>query len=161
MMKRLLPYPLLWLGLLVMWLLLNASISPGQVLLGAVVASLACWAAAPLTLPKPKLRRITAIAALIGVFVRDVLRSNIAVMRTIVTGREPHSMFVTIPLELTEPNALAVLAGIITATPGSAWIQYEAEAGTVIIHVLDTADDAEWVAALKRNYESRLMEIFQ
>jgi multisubunit Na+/H+ antiporter MnhE subunit len=30
-----------------------------------------------------------------------------------------------------------------------------------MIHVLDTADEDEWSATLKRNYEQRLLEIFR
>ena len=42
-MTRLFAYPLLWLMLLGMWLLLNGSVDLGQVLLGAAVASFAFW----------------------------------------------------------------------------------------------------------------------
>lgn len=160
-MRRLLPYPLLWLGLLAMWLLLAGSVSPGQVLVGVIVASLACWAAVALEPPKPKIRRIGVIIQLVGLVIADVLRSNIAVIWLALSRRAPQSSFVTIPLELKEPNGLAVLACIVTATPGSAWIHYDSLHSTVMIHILDTPDDAAWVETLKRHYEQRLMEIFQ
>ena len=35
--------PLVWLGLLVMWLILNRSLAPGQIILGMIVATLASW----------------------------------------------------------------------------------------------------------------------
>ena len=160
-MNRFLPYPLLWLALLAMWLALNGSVAPGQVLLGAVIATFACWSVRRLEPPKPRLRHIGTILQLIGHVVTDVVRSNIAVIGLVVTGRTPRSKFVTIPLELREPNGLAILACIITATPGSAWIEYDSMLNQVTIHVLDTEDEAAWNAALKRNYERRLMEIFQ
>lgn len=160
-MSRFLPYPLLWLALLAMWLALNNSLAPGQILLGALIATVSCWAVRRLEPPKPRMRRIGTILQLIAHVVIDVIRSNIAVLKLIVTGRTPRSRFVTIPLELKEPNGLAILACIITATPGSAWIQYDSMRGHVIVHVLDTEDEAAWNAALKRNYERRLMEIFQ
>lgn len=160
-MKRILPYPILFALLLGMWLLLWGSVEPGQILLGVVVAMLACLAAVPLDPPKPRLRRLGAIVKLAGRVAVDVLRSNVEVMILILSRRQPRSAFVRIPLAVTEPNALAILAGIVTATPGSAWVDYDKATGTVIIHVFDTSDGAAWSAVLKRDYESLLLEIFQ
>lgn len=160
-MRRLFPHPLLFLGLLAMWLLLVGNLEPGQILLGAVIAFLASWAVVPLEPPKPKIRRLGVIVALCARVVVDIAQSNIAVFVLLVTRREPRSTFVRIPLRLREPNALALLAGIVTATPGSAWIDYDATADVVIIHVLDTPDGDAWAATLKHDYESRLLEIFQ
>jgi multicomponent K+:H+ antiporter subunit E len=159
--RRLLPYPLLFVALLAMWLVLNGSIGPGQVVLGAIIATLASWAVRRLEPPKPHLRRIGTIAVLIGLVVADVVNSNIAVIALVLSGRRPRSEFIAIPLELREPNALAILACIITATPGSAWVNYDSTLNEVMVHVLDTDDPAAWSATLKRNYERRLMEIFQ
>jgi multicomponent K+:H+ antiporter subunit E len=160
-MRRILPYPLLWLALLTMWVMLSGSLSPGQILLGAIVSALACRVAVALEAPKPRIRRIGTIVRLIGAVIGDVLLSNLAVLRLILSGRPPRSAFVTIPLDLEDPNGLAILSCIVTATPGSAWIHYDSMLHSVIIHVLDTGDEAAWAAALKRNYEHRLVEIFQ
>lgn len=160
-MRRLMPYPLLWLSLVAMWLLLNNIFALGQLLLGMLVATLACGAVARLELPKARLRKIGAIIKLVGLVISDVVLSNIAVMRLVLSGREPRSVFVTVPLELKDPNGLAVLSCIVTATPGSAWIHHDSMRESVTIHVLDTEDEAAWNAALKRNYEQRLLEIFQ
>jgi multicomponent K+:H+ antiporter subunit E len=159
--RRFLPYPLLFLSLLAMWVLLNASLSVGQLLLGAVVAGVACRAVVPLEPPKARILRIGTIVQLVGLVVADIVRSNVAVIRLILSGRPPRSAFVTIPLDLKDPNGLAVLACIVTATPGSAWIEHDAALGRVTIHVLDTGDEAAWSAALKHDYERRLLEIFR
>lgn len=160
-MKRLMPYPLLWLSLLAMWVALNGSLGLGQVLLGAIVATVACLAVTALEPPKARLRRVGTIIQLIGLVVGDVVRSNIAVIALILSRRPPRSVFVTIPLELKDPNGLAVLSCIVTATPGSAWIHYDSMLSRVTIHVLDTEDGPVWSAALKSNYEQRLLEIFR
>lgn len=160
-MRRVFPYPLLWVSLLAMWLALNSSIAPGQVLLGALIATFASLAVRRLEPPKPRLRRIDVLFQLLGLVVIDVIRSNISVMGLVLSGRPARSHFITIPLELKEPNGLAVLACIITATPGSAWLHYDQVRSQVTLHILDTEDEAAWNAAFKRNYEQRLMEIFQ
>jgi multicomponent K+:H+ antiporter subunit E len=153
--------PLVWLGLLVLWLLLSGSVAPGHILLGMLVATLACWTALPLAPPKSRVKNIAAIAALLVAVTIDIVKSNILVLRLILSGRSARSAFVHIPLELTDENGLAILACIVTATPGSAWIQHKSTRNVVTIHVLDTPDPEAWAAEFKRIYEQRLVEILQ
>lgn len=162
-MRHILPYPLLSLALLVMWLLLQQSVAPGQVLLGALIAIAASRAMAALQPERPKIRHIGKIIKLVGLVTADIARSNIAVTRIIIEGkrREQTAGFLTVPLALTDRFALAILACIVTATPGSAWLEYDAGNNTVLIHVLDLVDEATWIDTLKNRYEALLLEIFQ
>ena len=153
--------PLVWLGLLAMWLLLNGSIAPGQIILGMIVATFAAWTALPLAPAKSRVSHIPTIAALLVAVASDIVKSNIAVLQLILSGRTARSAFVDIPLELTDENGLAILACIVTATPGSAWVQHSAARNVVTIHVLDTPAPEAWAAEFKRIYEQRLVEILQ
>ena len=160
-MSRFLPYPALWAGLFAMWLLLSQSVEPGQLLLAAIVATLGCGGAAALQLPRGRRRPLVTVLRLLGRVLLDIAKSNLAVLRLIISGREPRSVFVTIPLELRHPDGLAILACIITATPGSAWVSHNSAASTVLVHVLDTGDGVAWGQAVKHDYESLLLEIFR
>jgi multicomponent K+:H+ antiporter subunit E len=162
-MSRILPYPLLSAALLVLWLLLNQSLSVGHVILGSVIAVLASWAMAALRPEKPRIRRPGAALRLAGMVLVDILRSNIAVGRIIVRSREPgvNAGFMTIPLDLRSRQGLAVLSIIITSTPGTIWVEYDAAKGTLLLHVLDLVDKTVWVRTIKDRYERRLMEIFE
>jgi multicomponent K+:H+ antiporter subunit E len=162
-MSRLVPYPLLTLGLLLMWLLLNR-FSPGHLLLGSAVAIVAGKAMSALEPAKPRIRRWDLIAQLLGVVLYDIVRSNLAVAALILTGGrhgQRRSGFVEIPLALRDPTALAILAVIVTATPGTAWMQYDARRGAVLLHVFDLVEEADWISLIKGRYESLLLEIFQ
>jgi len=161
-MNRVFPYPLLIVGLIVMWLLLT-SFSLGQLLLGTAIAMLAAQGLAALQPAKPRLRRWDLIPKLFFIVLLDIVRSNIAVVRLILTESQHkrHSGFVTIPLELKDPTALAVLAVIITSTPGTAWLDYSDNRGTLMIHVFDLVDEQGWIDLIKNRYEHLLMEIFE
>ncbi|WP_353181204.1 Na+/H+ antiporter subunit E [Bosea sp. (in: a-proteobacteria)] len=161
-MSRVLPYPLLSAALLLMWLLLT-SFSPGQFLLGAVVAMGASRAMASLQPDKPRLRRWQLIPRLLGIVTLDILQSNIAVAGVILRGggRDRRPGFVAIPLDLRDRTGLAVLACIVTSTPGTAWVEHAPDTGVLLIHVLDLVDEAEWVSLIKHRYERLLMEIFE
>jgi multicomponent K+:H+ antiporter subunit E len=162
-MNWLLPYPLLSAALLVLWLLLNQSISAGHVILGSVIAVLASWAMAALRPDKPRIRRPGAALQLAGLVLIDILRSNLAVGRIIVRSREPgvNAGFMTIPLDLRSRQGLAVLSIIITSTPGTVWVNYDAAKGTLLLHVLDLINETVWIETIKDRYERRLMEIFE
>jgi multicomponent K+:H+ antiporter subunit E len=168
MMRRLLPYPAVAVALAGVWLLLNESVGAGAVLLAAVAGLAGGWLLRPLGLaggrPSARLRdRAAAALRLAWVVLVEIVRSNNAVARLILGlgGHRRTSGFVRIPLQMRSPYGLAALACIITATPGAVWVEYEAAGGTMLLHVLDLVDGAEWHRIVKERYERPLMEIFE
>lgn len=160
-MRRILPFPIVSASLLVLWLLLNQSLSPGHILLGGAVALVGGWVLARLAPPKARLRRPGVIVRLAASVLIDIAYSNIAVARIVVgLNQRWTSGFVEIPLELRDPYGLGVLACIITSTPGTLWVDFDAASGILTIHVLDLVDKAEWVHTIKDRYEHPLLEIF-
>lgn len=161
-MTRLFPYPIVSAGLLGLWLLLNQSLSLGQILVGGAVALVGGWTLSALEAPKSRPQRPAAILRLAALVFADIVRSNLAVARIILgfAHRRPTSGFVEIPLELRDPYGLATLACIITSTPGTLWVNFNKETGTLSIHVLDLIDETEWVRLVKGRYERLLLEIF-
>ncbi|MFN3503435.1 MAG: Na+/H+ antiporter subunit E, partial [Allorhizobium sp.] len=71
------------------------------------------------------------------------------------------SGFITVPLEIEHPTALAIMAVILTSTPGSAWLAYDERRKTVLIHVLDLIDEEQWIENIKHRYERLLLEIIE
>src|SRR5688572_12160823 len=169
-MIRWLPFPLLWLSLLVLWLLLNQTLWIGHLLLGSMLAAGACLVYRRLEAPRTRKaapasarRRAIAAAELAWHVAIDIVRSNMAVARIVAHRgtRDQTAGFLEIPLTLRDPLGLAALACIITATPGTAWARYEAARGLLTLHILDLIDEEAWIATIKGRYESRLIEIFE
>ena len=161
-MSRIVPYPLLTLGLVLLWLTLTR-FSLGHLVLGTAVALVAGWAMSALAPPRLRLRRWSAIPPLLGIVAWDILRSNAAVAWLILTGARGgtrRSGFLRVPLRLRHPSALAVLAIIVTATPGTAWIEYDPGSGVLVLHIFDLVDETEWRDLIRNRYEARLLEIF-
>lgn len=160
MMRRLVPYPLLALGLAATWLLLQESLAPLDVatalVLGLLLSRLAVQA-------PPRIRRPLVALRLLFLVLYDVTRSNFAVI-AITLGRSRNGLrseFVNVPLEISSPAALAALAAIITATPGTFWAAYDKQSNVVTIHVLDLLDHDAWVHTIKHRYERCLHEVFE
>ncbi|GIK50051.1 MAG: Na+/H+ antiporter subunit E [Hyphomonadaceae bacterium] len=162
-MSRLFPYPGLSLALAAFWVLLHNSLAP-MTLLGAVLIGIvAPWSLVPLEAPKLRIGSAVALFKLAGIVIYDIVRSNFAVAAIILGGaRHAHtSGFVAIPLELTNRYGLALLAVIITSTPGTLWAQHDAATNRLLLHVFDFVDEADWIDLVKRRYEPLLREIFQ
>ena len=161
-MTRWLPHPLMALALLIAWLLLMGSVSPGAFLLGGLLAVAGSWTLAALAPPRARLRLSAVPGLLRDVFV-EVVRSNNAVARLILrpSGAQGRSGFVLIPLDMRDPYGLAALACILTATPGTVWVEYDSAESTMLLHVLDMIDEEEWIHIVKTKWERRLMEIFE
>lgn len=163
-MRRLLPHPVFSLALLALWLLLAGSVSPGAVLLGGVLALAGGRVLAGLDAPRGRLRRLALVPRLLADVLAEVLRSNNAVARIILrpAGKDTRrSGFVRVPLDMRSPYGMAALACILTATPGTVWVDYDATEGTMLLHVLDLIDEEAWVRIVKDRWEWRLMEILE
>ncbi|NGM48832.1 Na+/H+ antiporter subunit E [Caulobacter sp. 602-2] len=163
MIRALLPHPLLALGLFVTSLLMSGSVEPPALALAAVLALATPQVMRALDAQTIRIRSPGAIVSLAGCVVVDVLRSNWAVA-AIILGRRRHerrSGFIHVPLDLKDRYALAVLAVILTATPGTLWVEYDSATGRLLLHVLDLVEEDEWIRLIKDRYERRLMEIFE
>jgi multicomponent K+:H+ antiporter subunit E len=90
------------------------------------------------------------------------VRSNFAVAAIVLfRRRERVSGFVHLPLDLSNRHGLAVLALIITATPGTMWVEFDRRRSVLLVHVLDLVDESEWIRLIKGRYEELLLEIFE
>lgn len=162
-MSRLVPHPLLSLGLLIMWGVLT-SFSIGQMLLGTVIALVAGRAAATIEPNHMRFRRPDLFLKLFFIVGLDIIRSNFGVVMLILT-RERHgerrSGFVEIPLTIRSDGALAGLAVIITATPGTTWVEYDSRSGTLLLHVFDLLPRDNWALIVQNRYQPLLARIFE
>lgn len=163
MIRALFPHPVLALGVFVTSLLLSGGFDPPSIALAVLLGLVAPQVMRALD-PQPiRLRSPGAILGLAGLVAVDVVRSNWAVATIILGGarRQRRSGFIHVPLDLKDRYALAVLAVILTATPGTLWVEYDSASGRLLLHVLDLVEEDEWIHLIKDRYERRLKEIFE
>ena len=102
-MTRWLPFPVLSVCLLAMWLLLNQTLSAGHIVLGCILATVGPLALAALQLPESGIATSRCRSRGLPLWsLMDIIRSNIVVARMILTPghRTRTSGFLTIPLDL-------------------------------------------------------------
>lgn len=162
-MKRVFPAPLLSLSLWALWLLLNLSLSAGNLLLGALLGFLAPLMFASLRPQPARIRRPGVALKLFFVVGRDVVTSNLQVAWGVLRARQrpPRSTFLKVPLDLQDAHGLAALSMICTVVPGTVWSELALDRSVLLIHVFDLDDEARFIEHFKSTYERPLMEIFQ
>lgn len=162
-MKRYFPHPLLFVGLIFMWLILTR-FSLGNLILGAAISAVASWVVSRLRPKRVVIRSPLAAVRLFLIVGYDIMVSNIAVAMVILRGPaspERTPGFIQLQLKLRDRNGLAALAVIITATPGTAWIEHDPEDGRLLLHILDLKEEDDWQKLIRNRYEKLLMEIFE
>src|SRR5690606_16131668 len=92
----------------------------------------------------------------------DVIVANVIVAKLILfcPVERPNTRWVAVPIELRTPEAIAILAGTITMTPGTVSSDISADGRSLLVHCLDAPDAEIAVREMKARYEARLMEIF-
>jgi multicomponent K+:H+ antiporter subunit E len=163
MIRRILPHPFLTLLLTVVWLLLVNTISLGNLLLGFALGVVIPVMTAPYWPGRPRLRNPVGIAVFLLIVLWDIVRANFSVAGLIIFRRNAdlQSRYIAVPVDLRSPEAITVLAGTITMTPGTLSADISACGRVLLVHCLHAPDPDAVVAEIKNRYERRLKEIFE
>jgi multicomponent K+:H+ antiporter subunit E len=155
------PFPILSAGLAATWLALTG-VSPAQLALAIVSALAIPRLAAPLLAPLPGVRSFRAAVRLTAVVAWDILLANIAVARLVLGPMSRlRPGFVRVPLAVTHPHAIALLASIVSIVPGSVSIALSSDTRTLLLHVLHVENEEQFVARIKQRYERPLMDVLE
>ena len=163
MLRRLLPHPLLTALLTVVWMLLNNSATLGQFVMGLILGLIIPVITAAYWPDRPVLKKPMNIIGYVLIVMYDIVKSNIDVALIVLfksnAARSP--AWITVPLDLKSPEAITVLAGTITMTPGTVTADLSSEGHALLVHCLDAPDPQAVCQDIKDRYESRLKEIFE
>lgn len=159
--RAILPHPILSLALITAWLWLSGAVTAGSTAQALIIGLIIPQVMRRLEPDRSRVRNPLAILRLMGRVGVDVITSNLAVAKVILfQNPKMKSGFIHVPLTLRNRYGLAVLAIILTSTPGTLWVQYDRRTGELLLHVLDLNDPDEWRDQIRDRYESLLLEIF-
>jgi multicomponent K+:H+ antiporter subunit E len=162
-MRRLFPSPLLSLALVALWLLLNNSLGLGQWLMALLLGWRVPWLTHSLRPTPVRFSHPWVALRLFFQVGRDVLVWNWRVLKGTVAPADkvPQGGFVVVPLDLRDPNGLAVLAAIMCVIPGTIWSELALDRSALLVHMFDMDDAQAEIDLIKQRYERPLMEIFE
>ena len=160
--RWLLPHPLLTILLAVVWVLLQNKITAGMAVFGIILGIIIPRATAIWWPDRPKGFRMGRMITYSFLVMWDIIVANIQVAWIVLTvpNKKLKPAWIVIPLELKQPEAITVLAGTITLTPGTVSADLSDEGHSLLVHVLHTDDPDSVRDEIKSRYERRLKEIF-
>ena len=158
-----LSFPQPWLSLLLfgIWQLLANGIGGGSVVVGLILA----WGIPQLTQSfwpeRPAVFKAWRLPGYLLLVLWDIVIASFEVAWLIISPRRPEPMFISYPLQLDSPQAIAILASTISLTPGTVTADVSDDHKILLIHALDTRTAEEVIEAIHKRYEKPLMEMFQ
>lgn len=160
--KWLVPHPMLTVLLTVVWLLLQNSVSAGMAVFGLILGIIIPWATSVWWPEAPRGFRMGKMIRYSVLVMWDILVANVQVAWIVLTRTNAslRPAWIVIPLDLVQPEAITVLAGTITLTPGTVSADLSDGGHSLLVHVLDTDNPDAVRDEIKDRYERRLKEIF-
>ena len=160
--RWLLPHPFLTILLAVVWILLQNQFSAGMAVFGLILGVVITKVTAVWWPERPGAIRVGAMFSYAIIVLWDILVANIQVAWIVLTvpNSKLKPAWIVIPLDLKQPEAITMLAGTITLTPGTVSADLSDAGHSLLVHVLHTDDPDAVVTEIKTRYEARLKEIF-
>jgi multicomponent K+:H+ antiporter subunit E len=144
------------------WLLAHNAVNAGLVVVGAVLAVVIPLATHPFWPEYPRRVRYRPLIRLLVVVLFDIMVANVRVALLILGPRSGiRPGFLILPLQVKTPHAIAMLAGIISLTPGTVSANLSGDRSTLLVHGLRLDDFQAATARIRSRYERPLLEIFE
>jgi multicomponent K+:H+ antiporter subunit E len=138
-------------------------VSAGGIVFGLILGTIIPLMTRAYWPDRPRLRNPVAIAGFVLIVLWDIVVANITVARIVLFMPKSRlrPAWVTVPIDLRSPEAITVLAGTITMTPGTVTADTSADGRALLVHCLHAPDPEGVAADIKSRYERRLKEIFE
>lgn len=163
MLKRLYPHPYLSLTLVVLWFMLVNQWKVGSLVMALILATILPLVTSAWWPDRARIRHPVRLLSYTALVFWDIIVANFQVAYVIifVPRDKIQSRWITVPIDLTQPEAISLLAGTITMTPGTLSSDMSACGRALLIHALNAPDPDAVRDQIKSRYEARLKRIFE
>ncbi|PZD96154.1 Na+/H+ antiporter subunit E [Paenibacillus sambharensis] len=142
------------------WMFLKNTWNPATFIVGYLIGLLFLFMLRRFLNGEFYMRRIGAIVNLILLFLKELLLSNITVIKEIVRPRlRIRPGIFTLKTELKSDWEVTVLACLITLTPGTLTLEVSPDNSTLYIHAMDIEDAEMLEKQIKGSFEKAIMEV--
>lgn len=158
----LIPHPFVTLMLAGVWIVLQNQVTAGMAVFGLILGIIIPWITSIWWPDTPRTFHVGRLFTYSLMVVWDIMVANIEVAWIVLTvsNEKLKPAWISIPLDLRQPEAITMLAGTITLTPGTVSADLSDEGNCLLVHVLHTDDPDAVRDDIKSRYEARLKEIF-
>lgn len=148
--------------LALVWALMIESFSVATFLVGFVASFIVLWFLSPLIGGQTYFRKVVQTTRFACFLLKEIVVANLRIAWHVVT---PSSFFkpgvVAVPLEAMSETEVAILANIITLTPGSFTVDVSDDNTVLYVHMMDIGDIEAARQSIKHDYERPLLEVMR
>lgn len=161
--KKWIPHPLMSLVLIYIWTGLINDFSLGALVSGSLLGILIPIVTRNIWDRVPKMTSAASLLIYLVIVLWDIMVANLQVA-LVILFRSNHQLkpqWITVPLDLKSPEAIAALAITVSLTPGTVSCDLSADSSSLLVHALNTKDGQMEAKKIKQRYEARLRRIFE
>lgn len=151
-------------ALAVLWAAVTGAVTLLNLALGGIVAALALWLIRDCLGPQKGRGQVLRIASLALLFLRELMLSAISVSIWTLRPRvrqELSPVIVAFPLTVDRDLEIALLANLITLTPGTLSVDVSADRKWLYVHALDCLDPEALKQSIATGFEQKILEAFR
>lgn len=144
-----------------LWLLLSNSYTLPNLLFAAIAGTAALWLVRNVREPADFRIRPLQVVQLVGLFLVELAKSAVRVLVLALSPRPDFSPgLISLPLRVERDFQIALLANLITLTPGTQSVDVSADRRQLLIHCLDVGDPDQTIADIRNGFEALILEAF-
>lgn len=153
---------LLNLMLMALWVVSTGVFTYANSGLGFLVGFVVLWWLKPMLNPTTYFRKLPLALWFATLFLWEVLKSNLRVAWDVVTPRRLRRPgIVAVPLDARSDLEIAVLANLITLTPGSLCVDVSEDRRTLFVHAMFVSDPDEVRTEIKQQFERWILALMR
>lgn len=142
------------------WMFLQNNFSFTSFLLGYMIGIIILFVLRRFLIFKFYIHRVWAIFKLITIFIIELTKANIDVVKIVFTPKLKNKPgIVAMETELTTEVEITLLAALISLTPGTISMDFSADNKTLYIHALDIQDKEQMIEEIRNSFERAIMEV--
>jgi multicomponent Na+:H+ antiporter subunit E len=143
------------------WLAVTGSFTVPNSILGLVLALISLWLVREHLAPRRVPLRPVRVLLLALLFFYELLKSAWTVAILVLSPRmDPKPGIFAYPLRVESDFEIALLANLITLTPGTLSVDVSDDRRTLYVHAIDCSDPEDTKRGIAEGFERRIMEAF-
>lgn len=142
------------------WMFLSNSFSPTTFLIGYIIGLVMLFMLRRFFTTRFYMGRVWAVIKLLLIFIKELIISNIAVLRVILKPKlNIRPAIFELPTDLKTDWEITLLSMLITLTPGTVVINVSEDMRKLYVHTLDMDDVDEAVSSIRNSFEKAIKEV--
>lgn len=147
--------------LALIWMFLTGSLTANTLIEGFIVGYLVLWLASPLYGPSTYFRKFRQVVSFILYFLRELVVATFRVARVVISPElNVRPVIIAVPLDVKTDIQIALLANLVTLTPGSMTLDVSDDRRVMYVHVMHAEDVEQARQEIKQGFERRIGELF-